>query len=125
MKQAKINGKTIGTALIIMILGSFAFCALIGVLVEKQAMPENMGWLLALGLTELLVLLVTYWAARRVPQRRLPMTVLLAGLFLGIRLLLGVAAFPGEGIQAARCLLTLGVAVAAGLMASTKKQRRR
>lgn len=125
MKQTKLNVKSIGTALLVMILGSFAFCALIGILVAKQIVPENVGWLLSLGLTELLVLLVGYWTARKVPQKRLPVTLLLAGLFIAVRLLLGMAAFTGEGIRMSGCLVTLAAAVAAGLMSSTKKQRRR
>ena len=125
MKQRKLNGRSIAIALGIMVVGAFVLCALVGVLVENQIVPEDLGRPLSVGMTELSVLLVIYWTARRSPQKRFLIAMFLTALFLGLRLLLGMAVFPGEGIRASGCLLTLGAATAAGLMSRVKKQRRR
>lgn len=125
MKQKRLNGKNMGFALLTMIAGAFASCCLIGLLVGTQIIPEEMGPLISFCLTEILVMLVCYWAARKVPQSRLLASLIIAALFLGLRLLMGIVLFSGEDLHLTRCLAILAAAIAAGFMASTKKQRRR
>ena len=125
MKQTKLNGRMLGMALLIMICGTLIICAMVGLLVEKQVIPERMGWLLALGATELVVFAVASLHAHKVPQGRMTMALIMAALFITVRLLSGIVLFHGEGIRLWGCLTTFGAAVTAGLSSSTKRQRRR
>ncbi len=125
MKQKKINGKSVGIELLVLVVAILLTCSLLALLIEKQVVPELVGRLMSIGLAEVLVMVLGYRCARRVPQNRLLAAMAPAGVFLVIRLLIHVIAFAGEGMQLYRCLITLAAAAAAGIMASTKKQHRR
>lgn len=125
MKKKLIGGKELGFSTLVMVLGALALSGLVGMLAGKQILPEKIGPALSIILTELLVLVVCYGSVRKLPQSRLPAALLMVTPFLLLRVLAGLFVMEGEGIDPIRCLLTVGVAVASGLLASRKKQRRR
>lgn len=124
-KNKQLVGKHTVVAFGLMVFGVLCVCVLAGMLISKEIVPEEMGPVISAAMSELVVLLLCCITARTMPQSRLPAAMILAGGFAAFRLLAGTILFPEAELRLIGCLVTLVMGVAAGLMASTKKQRRR
>ena len=125
MKKRTMNGKELGLAALFMALGAIGASCLVAVLTARQILPETMSSVASVTLAELVVLLVCYLNARKMSQSRLPAALLTATPFVVLRLLAGLFMLKGESVSLVGVLITVGVAAVGGMMASTKKKRRR
>lgn len=128
MKQThkQITIRRIAAAQIIMAVGAFVICAVLSLLVQGERIPEQLGGVAAVILTEVLAFAVCYLTVRPVPQKKLLLSGLTAAVFLLIRVLFKAAAFPASQWEMAwGILLTAAAAVLAGVLGSMKKERRR
>lgn len=118
--------RRIAIAQIIMIAGAFLICAILSLLVQGERIPEHLGGIAAVILTEVLVFAVCYLTVRPVPQKKLLLSVLTVAVFLLIRILFKAIAFPtSQWSMSWGITLTAGAAVLAGVVGSMKKERRR
>ena len=125
MKKDTTIVKSIIVPQIIMTAGGLLLCGLIGLLVSKQVVPAGMSATAIVVLIETLVLACVYTVARKQTKKRLPIALLIAAIYISIRLLTGTIFFSAEKLQVFGCLVTLGTGIVAGILSGMKKQRRR
>ena len=117
--------KDIGLMSAIALTGGMVLCGIIGVLVSRQIVSEQIGASAAIILTELLLLTCACAAARKQGKNRLLITMLVAVICAAVRLTAGGGYHYEQSIEPVGCLITVGVGVCAGLLSMQKKQRRR
>lgn len=126
MKRTKrLLWKDIGLLSVIAIAGGILFCGIIGVLISRQIVSEQIGASAAIILTELLLLICACVAARKQSKNRLLVAMLVALICVAVRLVAGGGYHYEQSIKPVGCLITMGAGVCAGLLSMQKKQRRR
>lgn len=128
MKQGKQQNpvKRIGMAQLVLAVSTMVICALLSLVIQTEKIPEQIGGVVAEVLLELIVFGVCFFTVRPMPQARLPLSMATAGAFVLLRIIFKAIVFPGAQWTMMWGLILTAVAGAmAGIMASTKKQRRR
>lgn len=112
---------TVGALTMTMIL-----TGLVGWLVMREIIPYENAWMLVSILSAVCLFAACYMAVKTLPNRRLIYAVIMAGIYVGVGLLVRAAIGNVDGFEAdVRLVLPAAAAVAAGLLASRAPARRR
>ena len=124
-KTDQLNYKNELSALLVMCLSALLVCFLIGALVSNEVLPESFGTVAASVAVDVVVLIVCYVTSKKKTQQRFLTAVILAAIFCGIRLLVGMIFNTDTITRLLPCLITIAAGAVGGIWANTKKKRRR
>lgn len=109
-------------AVVVMVL----LCCLLGAMVQSETLTVQFGRLAAVVLMGLSLLLICFLTARSVPQKRMPVALAVAAVFVVVCFFIKMIAFGGEELAVGWTMAgPWAAALLAGLLAGMKKQRRR
>lgn len=126
MKQAKQAGwKTAVRTLFILLSSSLVLIMALAWLMSMEIIPESSGQTISFYLIEAFMFLLLWITAKRIPQKKLLLTVLTASAYICFRLLCGMILNHNSGITITKALISLILAVAAGSLAAFERKSRR
>ncbi len=118
--------KKIGTAVAFMVGGSILGCLVLAWFVQKEWISLDMAGLILKLLTAGILFTVCFLTVRPLSKNKLPVAMLLYGVFLAVCILGKLIFFPnGNWEFGLGDLLGVGAAAMSGIIASMKKERRR
>ena len=125
MDWTKIGKQVLLSAAVTAVSGVL-LCSVLALLVSKEVLAMGPAKLMAEMLVNGVLLLVCFLTARKLPQSRLPASLAVAAVFWLLCLLAKALAFSEMSLTADwRMALPLLSSVAAGVLASQRKSRRR